>query len=385
MKKDVSVIFTGDIGFDRYMDRRWRDDDLLSAELLDFFRSADHVCANVEGAMIRVDDAGSRDAYFHAMDPEAASFLERIRADIWCIGNNHIMDAGREGLESTLALARGIGCRAIGAGLDDTAASEPIYLEGAGGVGMFGVVYMGNCEPADADRPGVFRWDDMERIAHRIAEVKAKCRWCIVVAHGGEEFACLPNPYTRDRYLRYLELGADAVVAHHPHVPENYETFEDGKAIFYSLGNFVFDTDYQRAHRYTDTGVLLKLVFSPEEMRFEAIGTRIVRGEERIERASLPMIFADVPAEEYELLAPLAAKAFIAEDRRKMIYLHPEIYENASEEVWNRYYFSTDPDGYCRGSHMDLSIVRPFAQTAELGAWKRSRLEAVKEYIRSLL
>ena len=94
---------------------------------------------------------------------------------------------------------------------------------------------------------------------------------------------------------------------------------------------------------------------------------------------------ADVPAEEYELLAPLAAKAFIAEDRRKMIYLHPEIYENASEEVWNRYYFSTDPDGYCRGSHMDLSIVRPFAQTAELGAWKRSRLEAVKEYIRSLL
>ena len=84
MNKDVSVIFTGDIGFDRYMDRRWRDDDLLSAELLDFFRSADHVCANVEGAMIRVDDAGSRDAYFHAMDPEAASFLERIRADIWC-------------------------------------------------------------------------------------------------------------------------------------------------------------------------------------------------------------------------------------------------------------------------------------------------------------
>ena len=29
------------------------------------------------------------------------------------------------------------------------------------------------------------------------------------------------------------------MVAHHPHVPENYETFADGKAIFYSLGNFI--------------------------------------------------------------------------------------------------------------------------------------------------
>lgn len=46
-----------------------------------------------------------------------------------------------------------------------------------------------------------------------------------------------------------------------------------GKAIFYSLGNFIFDTDYQRVHRYTDTSVLLKLSFTEDSFSFEAIGT----------------------------------------------------------------------------------------------------------------
>ena len=53
MKKDkTSIVFTGDIGFDRYMDRKWEDENLLSQSVLDFFHSADHVCANVEGALI---------------------------------------------------------------------------------------------------------------------------------------------------------------------------------------------------------------------------------------------------------------------------------------------------------------------------------------------
>ena len=52
MKDKTSIVFTGDIGFDRYMDRRWEDEGLLSQEVLDFFRSAEHVAANVEGALI---------------------------------------------------------------------------------------------------------------------------------------------------------------------------------------------------------------------------------------------------------------------------------------------------------------------------------------------
>ncbi len=380
-KEKTSIIFTGDIGFDRYMDRRWEDEKLLAASVLEFFHSADHVAANVEGALIDAVDDGSRGVFFHSMNPEAVCVLDKIGADIWCIGNNHTMDAGREGVLSTRAIAAARGCLTIGAGLNEVEASEPIYLDEAGGIGMFGVAYMAECIPATATEPGIFRWDDMDYIARRIAEVKSKCRWCVIVSHGGEEFTSMPSPYTRDRYLKYLELGADVVVAHHPHVPENYETFADGKAIFYSLGNFIFDTNYQRAHLYTDTGVLLKLIFTEEKLDFEAQGIRIVRGEERIETAPLPDIFTDIRAEDYELLAPLAARAFVAEDMRKMIYLEPERFTNAPQEVWDGYFFSTEPDGYFKGAHMDFSIIVPFAKTADLGEWKRCRLEKVKNYI----
>lgn len=380
-KSKTSIVFTGDIGFDRYMERKWEDENLLSKGVLDFFHSADHTCANVEGALIDAVDDGSRGVFFHSMNPEAVRVLKKIGADIWSIGNNHTMDAGREGVISTRKIAEDMGCMTFGAGLNEVEASEPVYLDEAGGIGMFGVSYMAECIPATATEPGIFRWDDMDYIAQRIAEVKSKCRWCVVVAHGGEEFTSLPSPYTRDRYLKFLELGADVVVGHHPHVPENYELFDDGKAIFYSLGNFIFDTDYQRVHLYTDLGVLLKLTFTEEKMDFEAIGIQIIRGDERIDVTALPEVFTNVPAEEYELLAPLSAKAFVEEDKRKMIYLEPKRFTDAPQEVWDGYFFSQEPDGYFQGAHMDFNIIVPFSRKAEEGLWKQSKLESVKEYI----
>ena len=380
-KNSTSIIFTGDIGFDRYMDGKWEDEHLLSREVLDYLHSADHVCANVEGALIEAEDDGTRGVFFHAMNPRATKVFKAMHADIWSIGNNHTMDAGAEGIVSTKKIAADLGCMTFGAGLNETEASEPVYLEEAGGIGMFGVSYMAECIPATATEPGIFRWDDMEYIEKRIKEIKSKCRWCIVVSHGGEEFTSLPSPYTRDRYLTFLELGADVVVGHHPHVPENYELFDNGKAIFYSLGNFIFDTNYQRIHLYTDLGVLLKLSFTEDKMDFDAMGIQILRGDERIVAAPLPDVFTNIPAEEYELLAPLSAKAFVIEDMRKMIYLEPETYTDASQEVWDTYFFSENTDGFFAGAHMDFNVIVPFSRKAEEGLWKQSKLEKVKEYI----
>ncbi len=384
-KETTSIVFTGDIGFDRYMDKRWEDAQLLAAPVLDFFHSADHVVANVEGALVRAQDDGSRGVFFHSMDPAAACVLKAIRADIWSIGNNHTMDAGAEGVKSTKALAAAMGSRTIGAGMNDIEASEPVYLEEAGGIGMFCVAYQTECVPATPTAPGIFRWDDMDAIAARIREIKNSCRWCIVVSHGGEEFAPMPSPYTRDRYLKFLELGADVVVAHHPHVPENYELFDNGKAIFYSLGNFIFDTDYQRVHSYTDTGVLLKLIFTEAKLDFEATGIQIVRGSERIAAAPLPAIFANIPQKEYALLAPLAAAALVQEEKRKMLYLEPKRFANASEEVWNSYFFSEEPDGYFEGAHMDFHLLVPLADRAQSGNWQKSSMKDVIQYILKLM
>ena len=266
MGRSTSIIFTGDIGFDRYMDQKWKDEQLLSQEILDYFHSADHVVANVEGAVVDPESFSSEKEFIHYMPVEAAAFLKKINADIWELGNNHILDAGMDGLVSTCRLAQEMGYRTIGAGRNREEASEPVYIDEAGGIGMIGVTYLSEATVRKGTEFGKVRWDDFEHIGKRIAEIKSKCRWCVIVVHGGEEFATMPSPYTREKYMKYLELGADVVVGHHPHVPENYEIFDDGKAIFYSLGNFIFDTDYQRAHPYTEMGVLLKLRFTEDKM-----------------------------------------------------------------------------------------------------------------------
>ena len=104
-------------------------------------------------------------------------------------------------------------------------------------------------------------------------------------------------------------------------------------------------------------------------------------GEELIVKAPLPDIFTNIPAQEYDLLAPLSAKTFVMEDMRKMIYLEPERFTNAPQEVWDGYFFSEEPDGYFKGAHMDFSIIVPFSKKADEESWKQSKLEKVKEYI----
>ena len=381
MKPKTSIVFTGDIGFDKHMTGKWEDENLLSPAVLNFFHSADHVYANVEGALIAVDENVPRSVCFHAMNPNATKVLQKMQADIWSIGNNHTMDAGAEGVASTQKIAKDLGCQVFGGGMNIDEASAPIYFDEAGGIGMICLAYMNGCHPATETEPGIFRWDDFDLIAKRIAEIKAKCRWCVIVCHGGEEFTALPTPYTRDRYLKFLELGADVVVGHHPHVAENYELFENGKAIFYSLGNFIFDTDYQRAHPYTDVGVLLKLIFTENEMTFEAVGTKIIRGSEHIDTAPLPDIFTNVSAEEYELLAPLAAKGFIVDEMRKMIYLEPEKFANCGQEVWDDHILNGKLEEYTKGAHMDGNYLSALAENSKNGTWKQSKLEKVRQYI----
>lgn len=383
MSVETSLVFTGDIGFDRYMDEKWKDDGLLSQEILDFFSGADHVIANVEGPIVaspKNETTSGVQQLVHTIDPAAVSVLEKINADIWNICNNHIMDAGEPGIKATLEEARKLNVQTIGAGMNLQEAMTPVILDCAGGIGIFGVGYQRACRAAGEEKAGCFSWSDMERIQQVIREIKQKCRWCIVVSHGGEEFTSLPSPYTRQRYLDYLDMGADVVVCHHPHVPMNYELRGD-KAIFYSLGNFIFDTDYQRAQYNTDIGVLLKLKFTETAFSFEPLGIKILRGSEHIVSGELPLIFCDVPEHEYELLAPLSAKKFIQATKRQQTFLFPKEYTNATEEKWRENFFKPLRSGRVPGEVLDFYIVCPLAEKESEKAWQRSKLENVKKYI----
>ncbi len=383
MKEKTSLVFTGDIGFDRYFYGRWDDEELLSKEILDFLHSADHVIPNVEGPIANAEQnttSSGVQQLLHTIDPKAVKVLKKMGADIWNICNNHIMDAGPYGIESTLDIAKDLGVQTIGAGMNIEEARKPVIIDEAGGIGLFGVGYQRACRKADVDKPGCYSWSDLDAIQNTINEIKSKCRWCIVVAHAGEEFTPLPSPYTRKRYHKYLEMGADIVVGHHPHVPMNYETVGD-KIIFYSLGNFIFDTDYQRSQFNTEFGIIVKLNFTETEFSYEPMGLRIVRGEEKVVTDELPRIFVDVQEEDYNLLSPLSAKMHIEATKRQMTYLKPEEFKGATEEKWKAHFSEELRTGRVPGETLDFFILCPLAEKAESGEWQKSKLEDIKQYI----
>lgn len=383
MKSDTTLLFTGDIGFDKYMDQKWDDEKLLSEEVTGFIKNSDHVIVNVEGPLSALNRDTSKDAaaaLLHSMNPDVKNFLKRINADVWNICNNHIMDAGHKGISDTLDIAKECNVNTLGAGMNIDEASKPVIIPEAGGIGLIGVGYQRACRKADEKTPGCFSWSDLERIEKQIKFIKKTCRWCVVVAHAGEEFTALPTPYTRKRYMDYLEMGADIVVAHHPHVPMNYETFP-GKAIFYSLGNFIFDTDYQRSQFNTEFGILIKLHFTENDFSFEPFGIEIDRSKERVVAGKLPDIFTDVQEEEYLKLVPLAAKMFIANTKRQLKYMKPQQFQNATEEDFVANFYEPLRSGRVPGETLDFQIIYPLSKEADKEAWKESTLSGVVDFM----
>lgn len=382
MKKETSLVFTGDIGFDKYMDGKWDDPELLSKDVLDYLHSGDHVIANVEGALMDKphDSKDGVAQLIHCMNPKATKVLDAMHADIWNLCNNHIMDCSDEGVEKTLEQAKLHNAKTIGAGMNLDEAKKILYLDEAGGIGMFACGFRRGCKPAGENKAGTLLWNEMELIEENIKEIKKTQRWCILVVHGGEEFTSLPSPYVRDRYLKYLEMGADIIVAHHPHVPMNYETVGD-KIIFYSLGNFIFDTDYQRAQFNTEKGILVKLNLNENNYSWDAIGLNIDRNTEHVTKANLPDIFEDVQPNEYELLEPLAAKMFIAATKRQQIYLNPNEFKDATEEKWKEHFANEKRPGRVPGEALDFLEIVPIAEKEKEKAWEKSKLEKVKNYI----
>ena len=383
---NLQIVFTGDIGFDRYMDKRWTDEGLISDEVLKFMHNSDHVIANVEGPLVDNMQNTTTEGVLqlmHTMDPAAITVLKRMGADIWNLCNNHMMDAGQEGLSCTLQAAKAAGVSTIGAGMNIDEASSILRLNEAGGIGIIAVGYRRGCKPASDTLGGCFMWNDVDRIRERIDEIKSNNRWCIIVAHAGEEFTALPSPYTRDKYLEFLDMGADIIVAHHPHVPMNYELIGEGanrKAIFYSLGNFIFDTDYQRAQYNTEKGVLLRLSLNEKGFDFDAMGIRIDRESESIKRGELPRIFTNVDTTQYELLKALSAKMFIAATKRQQIYLNKAMAEYDSSQ-WEEHFANPKRSGRVEGEALDFRIICPLAEKENEQVWSKSHLKDVMGYI----
>lgn len=364
----TSIAFTGDIAFSKYFSKGYEKADLMDNEIINFLQSSDHVVANME-APVTAGDIKSERKLNHVNSPEVVPYLLKLNARIWSLANNHVMDCQEQGLRDTLEIATKNGIRTMGAGLCKKDAARWLELSDAGGIGLFSVTYFRDFLKAGENAPGCITCDDLETIQKTISEIKAKNRWCVMVVHEGGEFSNFPMPYFRRLYLKYLDMGADIIVAHHPHVVQNWEQVGD-KYIFYSLGNFVFDTDYQRKQKYSEYGVLVKLYFTEIEVTWESLATKVDRENNRIVLCPPPAIFTGIDRKAYRRLWPLGAVNYCHTDRTAGIWLKPEK-ANYGPLRW-----LWDDIGFHGFSHaLELLWGRTLAR---LGLWKKVDPDVVK-------
>ncbi len=102
--------------------------------------------------------------------------------------------------------------------------------------------------------------EDAARILNAVREAKSQSDYVMVSIHSHEmegEDKERPARFFRDFAHACIDAGAGAVLGHGPHILRGIERYKDG-AIFYSLGNFIFENDtttHQPADFYQKYGL----------------------------------------------------------------------------------------------------------------------------------
>ncbi|MGE5551210.1 MAG: CapA family protein [Bacteroidota bacterium] len=170
------------------------------------------------------------------------------------LANNHAMDFGPLALEETISLLDKYGIAHAGAGRNLASGRIPAILT-ANGL-RFAFLSYSLTYPtefyAGATRPGTVPGYESYLRAD-IPAARKQADVVIVSFHWSAELLHYPKDYQRKLGRLSIDLGAQMVIGHHPHVLQGLEVYHGG-LIAYSLGNFAFGS-YSTSSR--DSAILV--------------------------------------------------------------------------------------------------------------------------------
>jgi hypothetical protein len=253
----TSLLFAGDF----YLRPGYSFQDpskLIDSALLGIIQDAKFSTVNFEGTLAHEHGKKVAKKGPHlALDETAPELLKSIGFHSVTLANNHAMDYGVEALRHTTQ--RCVDCRLgyVGAGFNSQEAMRSLNVcaEHTGKIQILSF-----CERefgvSTGNSPGT-AWLISPQAELVVSEAKRDADVVIVCAHGGNELMPLPSPQRRRQLQNLIDAGADLVIGHHPHVPQGWEQYA-GRYIFYSLGDFYFDSTDGRRYPYRDWGFMVR-------------------------------------------------------------------------------------------------------------------------------
>jgi len=210
-----------------------------------WFENADLCLANLEGPLTNVSTPIDKIGPLHAAAEACIIGLKSAGIGLLNLGNNHIMDQGQQGLDSTIRLCEENGLAYVGAGKNLEAAGRPIVktLKGV----RVGFLSYAEHEfgMADSTEPGANPLN-LVHFSRTVAAHRTEWDHLVVLVHGGNEYYPYPRPDLRELCQFLIDQGAKTVVCQHSHCAGCYESYQGGH-IVYGQGNLVFDERSSRA------------------------------------------------------------------------------------------------------------------------------------------
>ena len=286
--KDVHLLFVGDIMLDRIiaLHAKKYGVDSLFAKVERLFLGTHAVVGNFEGTITSEPSVSEKDFSLlrFTVDPAFAGLLGRLHFTALSLANNHAFDFGKDGYEQTKSNLRAAGVSPFGSPQNSDNLSARILTQGKT-ICLVGYHDLFNPDPKST--------------LLEIKSMKESCSYIVLYAHWGVEYAGTPSERQKMLAHEFVDAGADLVVGTHPHVVEPLEIYRN-KAIFYSLGNFIFDQDMSFD---TEHGLAVHVEWNEARTRFTLVPVSIERGEVSIaspadrKRVISALVGAGLPAD----------------------------------------------------------------------------------------
>lgn len=187
--------------------------------VISYFENDEFTMINLEGPLT---DTGNPMQKKHAFRGPTSyvNIITQNSVEAVTIANNHTMDYGQVGYDSTLETLNAAGVPYV-----ERDCSAVITTENGLKIGIYGAVYY---------------LLDVEDIAAEITALKEQgCDLVIFAPHWGTEGTYRPTNQQIEVGHAAIDAGADIVYGSHPHVLQPIEEYNGG-ILYYSLGNFSF-------------------------------------------------------------------------------------------------------------------------------------------------
>lgn len=260
-KGRVMLAFAGDVMMGRrYYKPYFGDDVLIDPEdkisgskaivehIKPYMSLADFAAVNLETQIVKEKptERAPKSVTFFSY-PETLEALTWAGIDYVSLGNNHTYDYMDSGLHATLSFLNDSPLAYSGAGVNEENALKA-HTEVINGINfsMLGYVgWEGGSNPSQTanHEHGGAAYGSMKNILNSVSKQVAKDNITIVQYHGSQEYANNPTGVTEQRLKSALDAGAALAIAHHPHVTQGIELYNN-KLIAYSMGNFIFDQNF---------------------------------------------------------------------------------------------------------------------------------------------